>query len=112
MLKAQHRLRKTKEIEQVMKRGKGVYGGKLGIKALKNEFNYSRFAFVVGIKVAKAAVKRNQIRRRMREIVRLNFENIKPGYDVMLIARPGAEKLDFKELEKDLIAALKKLRLL
>jgi ribonuclease P protein component len=112
MLKAQHRLRKTKEIELVMKRGKGVYGSGLGAKALKNKLDYSRFAFVVGIKVSKAAVKRNQIRRRMREIVRLNFDKIQPGFDVMIMARPGAKKFDYEELEKNLIAALKKLRLL
>lgn len=95
-----------------MKRGKGVYGGRVGVRALKNELNHSRFAFVVGIKVSKAAVKRNQIRRRMREIIRSNFKSIKPGYDIMLMARPGVEKLDFLELEKSLMAALKKLRLL
>lgn len=112
MLKTQYRLRKTKDIENVMKRGKGVYGGSIGLKALKNERKFTRFGFVVGTKVAKSAVRRNQVKRRLREAVRLHFQEIKSGYDVMVVARTGAAGLNYQELEKNLLQQLKKLRLI
>ncbi len=94
-----------------MKQGKGVYGGSIGLKALKNGLKFSRFGFVVGLKVAKSAVRRNQVKRRLREAVRLHFKDIKPGYDVMVMARTGASKLNYQELEENLLQQLKKLKL-
>jgi len=112
MLKAQYRLTKTKDIERVLKRGRGTGSAKISVKLAKNKLKHSRFAFVVGIKVAKSAVKRNRIRRQMREAVRLHLDDIKQGYDVMVMARPKAVELDYQELEKEILRIFKKLKLL
>ena len=46
-----------------------------------------------------AAVKRNRIKRVIREWFRLNKDSIpQPGKDLVVIARPGAEKLAPKDL--------------
>lgn len=78
---------------------------------MKNGLENSRFAFVVGVKVAKAAVKRNRLKRKMREVVRLQLDNIAPGYDVVVMARPGSRDMEFEEIHDDLMAKFKKLRL-
>lgn len=112
MLKAQYRLRKTKDIEAVLKRGKGFFGGKIAVKLAKNGLKNSRFAVVVGVKVSKSAVKRNRLRRQLREIIRLELDELKPGYDVMVMARPKSLELDYHELKKELDKAFKKVGLI
>lgn len=65
------------------------------IRALPNELEISRFGFVVSRRVGKAVV-RNHIKRLLREIIRQM--PLKPGWDVVLIARVSASVAGFKEL--------------
>lgn len=57
----------------------------------------SRFAIVVGKRVGKA-VCRNRVRRRVREAVRGLAKDLKPGYDVVLIARPPTATTTFSSI--------------
>jgi ribonuclease P protein component len=65
----------------------------------------SRFAFAVGRHIGKAA-RRNRVRRRLREVVRLSLENIKPGYDCLLVARTAAATATHEELETAVLQLL------
>jgi ribonuclease P protein component len=65
----------------------------------KNNFGYNRFGFTAAKKIKKA-VSRNVIRRRLKEIVRLNECNFKEGYDIVIMARVNATESDYKSLEK------------
>lgn len=65
----------------------------------KNNFGYNRFGFTAAKKIKKA-VSRNVIRRRLKEIVRLNERNFKEGYDIVIMARVNAIESDYKNLEK------------
>jgi ribonuclease P protein component len=112
MLKPQNRLRKKKDFDNVLKRGKGFYGSRISVKLAKNKLKSSRFAFVVSTKVSKSAVKRNRLRRQLREIIRLRLDQIKPGYDVVIMARPASLGLKFEELTKELVKRFKKASLL
>ncbi len=69
----------------------------------------SRFGFTVTKKVGGAVV-RNRIRRRLRELVRIDIgARAHPGNDYVLIARASAEKADFAELRSDLSKAIDKI---
>ncbi len=60
----------------------------------------NRLGFKVGKKLAKA-VKRNRLRRLMRECYRLSEENFKFGYDIILAAREGSLEIDsFEDASK------------
>ena len=63
MLKRENRLKKTKEIDLVFKKGRSEFCGFLGFKYKKNQEKQNRFAFIIGKKVSKLAVKRNRIKR-------------------------------------------------
>ena len=65
----------------------------------KNNYTYNRFGFTAAKKIKKA-VTRNIIRRRLKEIVRLNEFKLKKGYDIILMARVNASNSDYKSLEK------------
>lgn len=98
-------LRKTKDIRRVFKEGRTLKAANFLFKGVRNNLTISRFAFVVGLNVSKKANQRNRLKRRMREIVRINLSFIPPGFDIIITALPGAASKDFKEIE----TAIKKL---
>ena len=111
MLAKENRLTKDKEFEKVFKTGRSSYGKLLGIKAVANELPDSRFGILVGIKVSKKAVERNKIKRRIREAIRARLENVKKGFDVVVITLPEILGKDYSEIERELENNLKRLRI-
>ncbi|MDD4607180.1 MAG: ribonuclease P protein component [Patescibacteria group bacterium] len=112
MLAKPFRLTKRKDFENIWQKGKGRLDQFLGIKFLANDLENSRFAFIVSLKISKKAVQRNKVKRQLREIIRLNLDKIKPGYDIIINTRPGILKLTYQELDQTLIDLLKKLKLI
>ena len=67
----------------------------------------SRAAVVISKKVIKASPKRNRVRRRVYEVLRHNWDNIKPGQDIMLsVYDPGVLVMPHDELTAELKKAL------
>lgn len=112
MLPQINRLRKEKDVERVFKTGKSVFDPVCGFKFLPNHLPVSRFAILVGIKVFKSAVKRNRLRRQIREIVHLNLKKIKPGFDFVFIVRSGAKDSEYQVLERVVLGVLKGAKLI
>ena len=100
MLSKKYCLKKKKDFENLFKKGKKSKEDFLVLWVASNNFKFSRFGFVVGKKVFKKAVLRNQLKRRLREIVRFKIPQIKKGIDVVLIAMSGFEPKDFWEIEE------------
>lgn len=86
MLQQDNRLRKLRDFNLVMKHGQWVSGQFLDVKALELAKNQNYFpkkedpesfkkqlklAIAAGLKVHKSAVKRNRVRRQIREVLRL-----------------------------------------
>jgi ribonuclease P protein component len=68
-----------------------------------------RVGFTATKKLGNAVV-RNRVKRRLREIARLNLASAaRPGFDYVLIGRATTAERGFSELEKDLNLALKRL---
>ncbi|MCD6148010.1 ribonuclease P protein component [bacterium] len=101
MLPRENRLRKNKDIKNVLTRGKPVREDFLFLKIVKNGLRSPRFAIVVGKNLSKKAVVRNKLKRRISEIIRikLKMNEIKP-VDGVVIALPGAERMDFSGLKQ------------
>jgi ribonuclease P protein component len=90
-------LTKRAQYLTVYKSGKAWVNNLVVIKALPNECEFSRYGFSVTRNIGKAVV-RNRIRRMLREISRII--PVKPGWDIVLIARPEAVAADYHELKK------------
>lgn len=82
MIQRQHRFWGRSSIDRVHKQGRVERSKQLNLKYMPGRDNW-RLAVVVSKKVAKSAVTRNRIRRRLFEIVRLT--PIQKPYDMLLV---------------------------
>ena len=112
MLPRENRLQKSRDFDFVYKKGRFFNTKFFGLKYVKNGLLQSRIGFVVSTKVHKKATKRNLLKRRMREVVRLNLDNIRPGFDVVITSRTGAWELEYREIERDMLFMLKRIELI
>jgi len=112
MLSGKNRITGKKDIEKVFKKGKSFKEEFLLLKVAPNSLPISRFTFIVSQKVAKKATGRNRIKRRLRELVKSQINNIKKGFDGIFVALPGLEKKSYPELGSIIITVFKKAKLI
>ena len=88
-------LKTTAQFERARRNGRTWATGLVVLNAARNEVGTNRFGFVAGKKVG-GAVERNRARRLIKEAIRLRLPLIKPGWDLVWIARAGIadKKLD------------------
>ena len=113
MLPPQNRLQKEKDIEKVFKKGKSFFLGNIGARLASNNLDVSRFTVVVSLKVSKKAVKRNKLKRRIREIIRNEtLSKTKSGFDVVILTKPTLLNLNFAGLREAVLNLFKKAKLI
>ena len=92
-------LKENYEFRRVYSKGKSGVSSFLVVYARPNRTGRNRLGITVGTKLGKAVV-RNRVRRRLREIYRLNQPRMKQGYDVVLVARTRAVTAAYRELDR------------
>ena len=75
----------------------------LVLYARPNHTNGNRVGITVSKKLGHAVV-RNRVRRRLREVYRLNEEKFQPGWDIVVVARSRCVGADFQSLVKAYLA--------
>ena len=71
--------------------------GYLVLYARKNRTQTNRIGITVSKKLGHAVV-RNRVRRRLREVYRLNEAHFQPGWDIVVVARTKAVSCGFAAL--------------
>lgn len=85
MISRSHRFHGHNSLRYVYQHGRVVRGPLTAIKYIENQKRSTyRVAVVVSKKVSKSAVKRNRIRRRLYEQVRLNQDEITRPFDIVI----------------------------
>lgn len=99
------RLLRRAEYDAVYKAGRRRSGREFAVFLRQNGLELSRFGWSVK-KALGNAVRRNRIRRRVREIVRVHRDEIAPGWDVVIHPRGSAAHSEFSKLAQDLLRLL------
>ena len=85
----------------------GQANGYLVLYARPNRSAKNRVGVTVGKKLGKAVV-RNRVRRRLREVYRLNEERFAPGWDIVVVARSRCVEANFGSLTKAYLSLAEK----
>ncbi len=102
---------KLNHIFQRLYRTSGQANGYLVLYARQNRTNTNRVGITVSKKLGKAHI-RNRVRRRIRELYRLNEALFDAGWDIVIVARTRAIAADFQTLERAFLQLAKKQGLL
>ena len=94
------------EFKKVYSVGKNYWNRNFVLYIRKNNLDETRVGFTITKKHGNSVV-RNKIRRRMKEAYRLNFYNIKNGYDLVFIPKRNTVNISYEELEGSMIHILK-----
>ena len=104
-------LKKNHEFRRLYARGKSAVSPVLVLYCRKNGREGNRIGITVGGKVGNA-VKRNWIRRRLRESYRVNEDRFARGYDLILVARVRTGHVTYRQMEAHLLRLAGRLGLL
>ncbi len=94
---ARDHLRRHDDFRALRRDGRVIRHPMLHLSFRANNLEHNRYGFIISKQIGGAVV-RNQLRRRLREIIRLKRAAIKTGYDIALIARPEAAAKPYAEL--------------
>jgi ribonuclease P protein component len=113
MLAKKFKLTGAKNFDRVQKEGRVFQSSDFGIARFqRDDKEPSRFAFIVSTKIAKDAVDRNRFKRAMSEAVRLISIELKPGFDVVFLAKMSITRVPTADVMKEVRIALKESGLL
>ena len=85
----------------------GCANSYLVLYAKRNGSNTNRVGITVSKKLG-GAVTRNRIRRRLREVYRLNERRFAPGWDIVVVARSRCLTVSFSRLAEAFLALAEK----
>ena len=103
-------LKQNHEFRRLYHKGKSAVSPFFAIYCRKTGRPESRLGITTGVKLGHA-VKRNFVRRRIRELYRTNESKFLPGYDIVVVARTRAIFGRYAELERSFLHLMKKLGL-
>ncbi len=95
------RIKKRADFLKVYKEGTQTDTGHFKIAVLPNSLNTRRLGITVSKKTGNA-VRRNRIKRCLREYFRQNKELFPPSSDIVITARTGAGSLKFAQIAAEL----------
>lgn len=110
-MKRPPRLSDKERFREVRQDGASFRHPYLVLCVLPNEQPVSRCGVTVSKRLGKA-VRRNRARRRISEAVRLMWDLVAPGWDLVWVARPAANEATFSQLQEACVQLLRRAQLL
>jgi ribonuclease P protein component len=104
------RLKKRADFNRTYKKGRSTANAFFVLVYRKSGLPVTRAGFAVSKKYGKS-VKRNRIKRQLKEIYRHRIPLIKEGFDLIFVVRKNARDLEFSEMERAVDDLLKRARL-
>jgi ribonuclease P protein component len=99
------RLRKRREFLAAQRKGRRHHTAHFIVISAASDATQPRFGVTVSREVGGSVV-RNRVKRRVREFFRLRRASVCEAKDWVVIAKRGAEKLSYGDVEEELAAIL------
>ena len=109
-MKVRGTLKKNSDFRRLYAKGKSAVTPYLVVYARPNRLGENRLGYTVSVKLGHAVV-RNRVRRRLREIYRLNAPSLCQGFDLVVVARGRAVGCPYRKLEAAFLHACESLGL-
>ena len=109
-MKVRGTLKKNSDFRRLYAKGKSAVTPYLVVYARPNRLGENRLGYTVSVKLGHAVV-RNRVRRRLREIYRLNAPQLKQGHDIVIVARSRAVGSEYRKLNAAFLRACESLGL-
>lgn len=110
-MKVRCTLKKNSDFRRLYSKGKSAVTPYMVIYCRKNGRGLNRVGYTVSTKLGHAVV-RNRVRRRLREIYRLNLPSLRPGWDLVIVARARCVDAKYGRMEEAFLSGCEKLGLL
>jgi len=104
-------LKKNSDFRRLYSKGKSAVNSYMVIYCRKSPTHVGRVGYTVSVKLGHAVV-RNRVRRRLREIYRLNEGRLKPGMDMVIVARTRCIGARYEKINAAFLDACDKLGIL
>jgi len=92
------RLRRSEDFARLRREGQVYRHSLMIVSVAPNGLPHNRYGFITAKRLGNA-VRRNRIRRLLREAVRHQHPAVKPGYDLVFIARPHVVGQPFNRVQ-------------
>ena len=109
-MKVRGTLKKNSDFRRLYAKGKSAVTPYLVVYARPNRLGENRLGYTVSVKLGHAVV-RNRVRRRLREIYRLNAPRLRQGHDIVIVARSRAVGSEYRKLNAAFLRACESLGL-
>ena len=109
-MKAAVTVKENYEFRRIYRKGRSAVSPYFVVYCLKNRAGASRLGITVSKKLGHAVV-RNRVRRRLREIYRLNSSQLKTGWDIVIVARSRCVGAEYSRMNAAFMAACEKMSL-
>ncbi len=107
MLHRDLRISRGKEYSFIYKNSRRLQGKYMIVFARETKLPNNRFGIVTSKKIGNAVI-RNRAKRQLREVIRKNLSNLRPGYDVVIVARFNIKEAKSDRIEMDFLRLMKK----
>lgn len=104
-------LKKNGQFQSVYRQGISKANRCFAMIVKENGLSHNRIGISVSKKVGNSIV-RHRVTRVIREVVRLHWEDIKQGYDIVIVARVAAKESVYTKFESAIMHLLELHRLL
>ena len=104
-------LKKNSDFRRLYSKGKSSVNAYMVVYCRRNRGTAGCVGYTVSTRLGHAVV-RNRVRRRLREIYRLNLPSLKPGYDIVIVARSRCVGAEYAKMERAFLSACEKLGLI
>lgn len=109
-MKKEYRVKKSSEIEMIIKRRQSK-GNKYFVLYKNENHDITHFRYAVSVsKKFGNAVQRNQVKRRVRDIIANS--NLNDQFDIFIVVKNNARSLDFTEIKNSIELLMKKQNIL